>query len=138
MTKREGYDPAHPWTDDAIIRAAASDFAVREVRFGRMTPEEGLISAITTGHEPAPAVRAALLKHGREVLGLGRLAREHEAATAEPERSKCEAERERYHTDDEYRGRRLESFRARKTTPGYRERDAARKRAARARDRRAS
>lgn len=118
MKKAEGFDPNEPWTDDSIMRAAASDFAVREIRKGDMTPEEGLISAIQASTNPAPAVREALLKHGKENLGLT-------LVLSDGTRSRM--------SEEERKRRARARWRARKDDPEFRARDAARKRAYRAR-----
>lgn len=136
MARRLEHAVAEEWTPEAVARAGVSDIAVREIRAGRMTPEEGLIAAIFA----SDALLEAGAVHARDELHLvpgetkdAAKPRQRRVPTPEELEAQRKREKDRYHNDPEYREARLAQMRERRRTPEFRQREAERKRRYRAR-----
>jgi hypothetical protein len=144
MTKREGADKTIRWTRERILLSARADFMIRQIArwkpapngtkqpTGTLTSEEALLLTL---FPPKDERLDALVEKEAETIGLGRIQAKRDV---EANASKSEAERVRYHNDPACRERRLATMRSRKDKPGFREKDAERKRRARAAARAAS
>lgn len=127
----EQADRKFVWTPEGRILSARAAVLTRQARRGTISGEEALILTL---YPPKDARFEALVERELEYVPHTRTSRARRGTKPVEARNKEHRarERDRYHNDPEYRERRLAQFKARRSDPEWRAKDAERKRLARA------